>query len=68
MLSKFSQKLFRQNKALPVRFFDLHEYQSKKIMGDHGVKVQKGALASTADQAFDIAQGLSNKGGLILKA
>ena len=37
-------------------------------MGDFGVKVQKGALASTAAEAEKIAHGLSNKGGLILKA
>jgi hypothetical protein len=50
------------------RFFDLHEYQSKYIMGQHGINVQKGALASTPEEAAKIARGLSNKGGLILKA
>ena len=37
-------------------------------MGQHGINVQKGALASTPEQAAEIARGLSNKGGLILKA
>lgn len=50
------------------RFFDLHEYQSKYIMGQHGVNVQKGDLAKTAQEARDVAKKLSNKGGLILKA
>ena len=68
MLSKFTNQLMRQNKALPRRFFDLHEYQSKKIMLDFGVKVQKGKLAATAQEAFETSQTLSNKGGLILKA
>lgn len=54
--------------ALPKRYFDLHEFHSKKLMADYGINVQKGALARTADEAFTIAQGLSNKGGLVVKA
>lgn len=50
------------------RFFDLHEYQSKYIMGQHGVNVQKGDLAKNAQEAREVAKKLSNKGGLILKA
>ena len=37
-------------------------------MAEYGVKVQKGELASTASEAFEVAKGLSNEGGLILKA
>lgn len=33
--------------ANPVRFFDLHEYHSKKLMASFGINVQKGALART---------------------
>lgn len=50
------------------RFFDLHEFQSKYIMGKYGVNVQKGAIALNETDAAKIASGLSNKGGLILKA
>ena len=50
------------------RFFDLHEFQSKYIMGKYGVNVQKGAIALNENDAAKIATGLSNKGGLILKA
>jgi succinyl-CoA synthetase beta subunit len=54
--------------TVPMRFFDLHEFHSKKLMADYGINVQRGALARTADEAFTIAQGLSNKGGLVVKA
>jgi len=37
-------------------------------MGEHGVKVQRGDLAATPEDAMKVASGLSNKGGLILKA
>jgi succinyl-CoA synthetase beta subunit len=37
-------------------------------MGQHGINVQRGALANNAEDAAEIAKGLSNKGGLILKA
>lgn len=50
------------------RFFDLHEFQSKYIMGKYGVNVQKGEIALNENEAAKIASGLSNKGGLILKA
>lgn len=54
--------------ANPVRFFDLHEYHSKKLMASFGINVQKGALARTPQEAFEIAKTLSNKGGLVVKA
>jgi succinyl-CoA synthetase beta subunit len=52
----------------PRRFIDLHEFQSKFIMGKFGVNVQRGQLAKTPEEAAAIASTLSNKGGLILKA
>lgn len=54
--------------SLQRRFFDLHEFQSKFIMGQYGVNVQKGELAYNAADAEKIAATLNNKGGLILKA
>merc|ERR1712166_1536399 len=54
--------------AFPKRFFDLHEYHSKKILGEFNVNVQKGELAFTAEQAQEIAGRLSNAGGLVVKA
>ena len=54
--------------STPRRFFDLHEYHSKKLMAQFGINVQKGALATSAQQAFEIAQTLNNKGGLVVKA
>ncbi len=50
------------------RFFDLHEFQSKYLMNQYGINVQKGKLARTPEEAFNIAKTLDNKGGLILKA
>ena len=52
----------------PHRHFDLHEYHSKKLMGEFGINVQKGALARTAQEAFDVASKLDNKSGLVVKA
>jgi succinyl-CoA synthetase beta subunit len=41
--------------SLPRRYFDLHEYHSKKLMGTFGINVQKGELARSADEAFEVA-------------
>ena len=54
--------------AFPRRFFDLHEYHSKKILGEFGVNVQKGSLAFSAEEAQEMANKLSNKGGIVVKA
>lgn len=67
MLNRFlmrSQHLLATQK----RFFDLHEYHSKRLMASYGINVQKGALADTPEKAFEIAKTLSNKGGLVVKA
>lgn len=37
-------------------------------MAQHSINVQKGALAYTPTEAFEIAKTLSNKGGLVVKA
>ena len=41
---------------LPVRRFNLLEYQSKQLMRDFGVTVQKGGIASTPQGAFEVAK------------
>jgi succinyl-CoA synthetase beta subunit len=51
------------------RFFDLHEYQSKDLMRKFGINVQRGSIATTPEQAFQVARDLNVHGGdLILKA
>jgi succinyl-CoA synthetase beta subunit len=49
-----------------MKFFDLHEYQSKIILRQHGLRVQNGDLATSHTQAKEIADRL--KGELIIKA
>ena len=70
MISKIISRGFNQGLTLNVkRFFDLHEYQSKDLMRKYGVLVQRGTTATTADEAFKVAQDLNVKNGdLILKA
>lgn len=54
----------------PVRFLNLHEYQSKGLLADHGVRVQRGAVASSAAEAEKIARDLLNTNAkeLVIKA
>jgi len=59
---------FKALAGLASRDFHLHEYQSKEIMREFGVTVQKGGLALTPEEAFKVAEPLNPKGGLILKA
>ena len=54
--------------STPQRFFDLHEYHSKKLMGSFGINVQKGALARSAEEALTVAKSLDNSHGLVVKA
>jgi len=54
--------------ATPQRFFDLHEFHSKKLMGQFGINVQKGALARSAEEALSVAKSLNNDKGLVVKA
>lgn len=50
------------------RDFHLHEYQSKQIMNDFGVTVQRGGIALTPEEAMNVSKPLNPKGGLIVKA
>jgi len=55
----------------PRRFLNLHEYQSKDLMEQYGVKVQRGKMAATAAEAGAIARDIlraNPKAELILKA
>lgn len=49
-----------------MKFFDLHEYQSKIILRQNGLRVQNGDLATSFSEAKSIADRL--KGELIIKA
>lgn len=70
MFSKFFKPSFNKGLTLNIkRFFDLHEYQSKDVMRRFGVLVQKGDIATTPEQAEQVAKNLNVKDGiLILKA
>ena len=52
----------------PQRYFDLHEFHSKKLMGQYGINVQKGNIARSAAEALTVAQALDNSKGLVVKA
>ncbi len=54
-----------------VRYLNLHEYQSKDLMEKFGVRVQNGAMASTPDEAYNVAKNIlknNPKAELVLKA
>ncbi|OXB81529.1 UNVERIFIED_CONTAM: hypothetical protein H355_008377 [Colinus virginianus] len=51
----------------PRRWLNLQEYQSKKLMADHGVTVQRFFVADSADDALEAAQRLKAK-EIVLKA
>jgi succinyl-CoA synthetase beta subunit len=70
MFSKLIKPVFNKGLTLNVkRFFDLHEYQSKDLMRKFGVLVQKGDIATTPEQAEQVAKNLNVKDGiLVLKA
>ena len=42
---------------------NIHEYQAKEILKKHGVKVQEGYVADTADEAKQVAQKLNAETG-----
>lgn len=56
--------------ATPVRHLNLHEYQSKDLMASYGIRVQKGKMADSAQQAGQIASTLlkENAKELVIKA
>ncbi|OBS57617.1 hypothetical protein A6R68_11258, partial [Neotoma lepida] len=43
------------------RWLNLQEYQSKKLMSEHGVRVQRFFVASTATEALEAAKRLKKK-------
>uniref|UniRef100_A0A6J3S2K3 Succinate--CoA ligase [GDP-forming] subunit beta, mitochondrial n=1 Tax=Tursiops truncatus TaxID=9739 RepID=A0A6J3S2K3_TURTR len=51
----------------PRRWLNLHEYQSKKLMSDNGVKVQRFFVADTDHEALEAAKRLNAK-EIVLKA
>ena len=70
----FSSKMILKSKSLSskrfykgvFRNFDLHEYQSKIILGNFGLPVQKGDLAKSSEEALSLAKTL--QGELVIKA
>ncbi|XP_013924758.1 PREDICTED: succinyl-CoA ligase [GDP-forming] subunit beta, mitochondrial [Thamnophis sirtalis] len=62
--------LLRRNPGIqltPRRWLNLQEYQSKKLMADHGVTVQKFFVADTANDAIEAAKRLQAT-EIVLKA
>eukprot|EP00072_Mus_musculus_P075207 XP_017176970.1 PREDICTED: succinyl-CoA ligase [GDP-forming] subunit beta, mitochondrial isoform X1 [Mus musculus] len=51
----------------PRRWLNLQEYQSKKLMSEHGVRVQRFFVANTAKEALEAAKRLNAK-EIVLKA
>uniref|UniRef100_A0A8C0S8Z0 succinate--CoA ligase (GDP-forming) n=1 Tax=Canis lupus familiaris TaxID=9615 RepID=A0A8C0S8Z0_CANLF len=47
----------------PRRWLNLQEYQSKKLMSDNGVKVQRFFVADTANEALEAAKKLTTSVG-----
>ena len=45
--------------GVPVRWLNLQEYQSKKLMADHGIAVQRFEIIQSSEQAQDVCQRLS---------
>ena len=70
LLPSSSSSLLFPSLSQPVRYLNLHEYQSKSLMAKHGITVQKGDVASTADEAFTVAKRLKDAGAkeLVIKA
>lgn len=68
--NSYVMKKFLRNplliKSQLTKRFDLHEYQSKQIFREKGLKVQNGDIATSSEEAYKLAQSL--KGELILKA
>lgn len=56
--------------AQPARFLNLHEYQSKGLMAKYGVRVQDGDVASSPEEAYEVAKKLVAKNAeeLVIKA
>ena len=52
------------------RYLNLHEYQSKELMNEYNVRVQKGYVSSSVSEARKIGQNLLDNGAkeLVIKA
>lgn len=48
--------------SLPVRHLNMHEYQSKKLMRDHGVNIQSFHIAETPEEVGRAARKLGEGG------
>ncbi|XP_013779210.2 succinate--CoA ligase [GDP-forming] subunit beta, mitochondrial-like [Limulus polyphemus] len=46
---------------VPIRWLNLHEYQSKQLMADNGINVQRFKVAGTRDEAEEISKTLDVK-------
>ncbi len=73
LLTPFKSTVTRTRQSLvnnPVRHLNLHEYQSKDLMNKFNVRVQRGKVADTAEQAQQIAEDLLKTGAkeLVIKA
>jgi succinyl-CoA synthetase beta subunit len=44
-----------------VRHLNLHEYQSKEVMDRFNVKTQKGKMAESAEEAYEVAQWIKRE-------
>jgi len=49
------------------RFLSIHEYQSQKLMRDYGINVPQGSVASSPEEAFNVATALHTP-DLVVKA
>ena len=47
---------------------NIHEYQAKKILNQYGIKIPKGKIAYTPNEAKSIAEQVSSRGPWVLKA
>ncbi|EKX37973.1 hypothetical protein GUITHDRAFT_160086 [Guillardia theta CCMP2712] len=52
---------------VPVRFLNLHEYQSAEVMRKFGVNTPKGGVAHTPEEAEQVAKSLSSD-NMVIKA
>ena len=49
---------------------NIHEYQAKELLAQHGVAVPSGHACQTVDQAVEVAKGLFDEGHsmIVIKA
>ncbi|XP_076330997.1 succinate--CoA ligase [GDP-forming] subunit beta, mitochondrial-like [Tachypleus tridentatus] len=63
-ISQGAFQLLRKQAAscqVPVRWLNLHEYQSKQLMADNNINVQRFKVAETKDEAEEISRTLDVK-------